>query len=326
MDEVTGERIQDPDTLERIREIVIPPAWEDVWICPWPNGHVQAVGTDARGRKQYRYHQRWRERRDAEKFDEMLEFARALPRLRAVTGEHLRAEKLSRERVLAGAVRLLDRGFFRIGGEAYAAENETYGLATMKKHHARVDGERIVFAYVAKAGKQQVQEIVDAEIAGLVAALKRRRSGSDELLAYRNGRAWADVRSIDINAYIKAATGADFSAKDFRTWNATVLAAVNLARDGRAAASRTARKRAINGAVKEVADYLGNTPAVCRASYIDPRVWDRYRSGWTIWPVLEGRGEVDFGRPESRRPIEEGVLDLLEDERDSEALERVRAA
>jgi DNA topoisomerase IB len=327
VDDATGERIDDPETLERIRELVIPPAWQDVWICPWPNGHIQAVGSDARGRKQYRYHQRWRERRDQQKFDEMLQFARALPELRAVADDHLRREELTRERVLAGAVRLLDRGFFRIGGETYAEENETYGLATMKKSHARVEGNTIVFDYVAKGGKHRVQEIVDPAVSDLVSQLKRRRGGGDELLAHRAGKGWVDVRSLDINDYIKAVTGSDFSAKDFRTWNATVLAAVALARGELPARSPAARKRAINRAVVEVSEYLGNTPAVSRSSYIDPRVWDRYRSGWTIRPVLQENGDgLDLGAPELRRPIEEGVLDLLEDERDSPALERLRAA
>ena len=323
VDETTGERIEDPETLERIRELVIPPAWQDVWICPWPNGHIQAVGADAAGRKEYRYHQRWRERRDQEKFDAMIEFAHRLPTLRAKAAEDLDGDELTRERVLAGAVRLLDRGFFRIGGESYAEENETYGLATMKKQHARLlDGNVIEFEYVAKGGQQRVQSVVDAAVFRVVAELKRRRAGGDELLAYRENGAWRDVRSSDINDYIKDVTGGDFSAKDFRTWHATVLAAVALAVSGRAAATKTARKRAIARAIQEVAHYLGNTPAVCRASYIDPRVFDRYNAGVTIGGALERLGDVDFGQPATQGATEEAVLDLLADE-ESPVLEKV---
>jgi DNA topoisomerase I len=320
---VDGERIQDPEVLQRIRELVIPPAWEDVWICPYPLGHIQAVGTDAAGRRQYIYHGRWRERRDQEKFEEMIRFARALPRLRRVTARHLRQNGITRERVLAGAVRLLDRGFFRIGSEGYAEQNQTYGLATMQKRHVTLEeGGVLRFDYVAKGGKRRVQSIVDPDVYELVKVLKRRRSGQ-ELLAYKNGRGWVDVRSDEINLYIKEISGEDFSAKDFRTWTATVLAAVALAVSGRAAETKTARKRAITRAIKEVAFYLGNTPAVCRASYIDPRIFDRYQDGYTIGGALESLGEdVDLGQPSFHGAVEEAVLDLLEEE-GSPAIEKV---
>jgi DNA topoisomerase I len=318
-----GTRVEEKDVLVRIRELAIPPAWNDVWICPYPHGHIQAVGTDAAGRRQYLYHQAWRDRRDQEKFDEMTRFARALPTLRRAAARHLRGKELSRERVLACAVRLLDRGFFRIGTEGYAEENETYGLATMERRHVRLGGDGLlVFDYPSKGGKRRVQSVVDTEVYDVVAALKRRRSGS-ELLAFRNGRAWVDVRSDDINDYIKQVTRDGFSAKDFRTWNATVLAAVALAVSGRATASKAARTRAISRAVKEVAHYLGNTPAVCRASYIDPRVFDRYRDGLTIGGALEKLGEVEFGEPATQGAVEEAVLDLLERDLRSPALERV---
>jgi DNA topoisomerase I len=312
VDDTTGEAIKDHDTLERIRALVIPPAWEDVWICPWPNGHIQAVGTDARGRKQYRYHDHWRELRDREKFDRMLEFAQALPRLRQVTDRHLRRREPTRERVLAGAVRLLDRGFFRIGGENYAEENDTYGLATMQKRHARLEGDNvIVFDYVAKGGQRRVQSIVDPQVYRLVDELKRRRSGGPDLLAYKQGARWRDVLSSDVNEYIKSVAGEEFTAKDFRTWTATVLAAVAVAVSGRAAASSTARKRAVARAVQEVAHYLGNTPAVCRASYIDPRVFDRFASGETVADALDKLGDVDFGEPATQGAAEAAVIDLL---------------
>jgi DNA topoisomerase-1 len=321
--ESTGERVDESEVLERIRELGIPPAWKDVWICPYPNGHIQAIGTDAAGRKQYRYHERWRQRRDQEKFDKMLDFARALPKLRATATGDLRHAELTRERVLGCAVRLLDRGFFRIGGEEYAEENDSYGLATMQKRHVTLGDEGLItFDYPAKSGKRRIQSLVDPDVYDVVAQLKARRDGP-ELLAYRDNGSWADVRSSDINEYIKAATGGDFTAKDFRTWSGTVLAAVALALSGRAAASKTARKRAMSRAVQEVAYYLGNTPAVCRASYIDPRVFDRYQAGVTIGGVIDELGDTDaLEAPASQSAVETAVLDLLEDEQ-SPALEKV---
>ncbi len=319
-----GERIEDQDVLDRIRALAIPPAWEDVWICVDPLGHIQATGVDARGRKQYRYHDRWRERRDREKFEAMLEFARSLPKLRDQVERDLRRRKLSRERVVACAVRLLDRGFFRIGSEDYAEENETYGIATMRKRHVTVNGEKVVFDYEAKGGKRRVQVVGDRSIAGLVRQLRNRRGGGHELLAYRNGRVWRDVRSTDINDYIKDAIGGEHSAKDFRTWNATVLAAVVLAASARERdlTTKGGRNRAKRDAVNEVARYLGNTPAVCRASYIDPRVFDRFDGGLTVGGVFERLPENPADWPEIQRPIEEAVLDLI-DRRESPALERV---
>ncbi|HEX2052037.1 MAG TPA: DNA topoisomerase IB [Actinomycetota bacterium] len=320
----TGERVTDPDMLAHIRDLVIPPAWKDVWICPYVNGHIQATGIDAAGRRQYVYHEQWRTRRDQEKFDRMLEFARALPRLRARCTRDLARPELDRERVLACATRLLDHGFFRIGTESYAEQNQTYGLATMQKRHVRLRDGIVTFDYTAKSGKRRVQSIVDPEVFEVVTALKRRRGGSSELLAYRRGRAWVDVKSADVNAYVKDATGGDFTAKDFRTWNATVLAAVALAVSGEAAKSRTSRKRAMTRAVQEVAHYLGNTPAVCRASYIDPRVFDRYASGWTIHGALGDIGAgAEFGEPSIQGDVEQAVLDLLEDRRDSDAVEKI---
>ena len=322
-----GNRVQDPDTLARIDQLAIPPAWEEVWVCAHPMGHIQATGTDARGRKQYRYHDRWRERRDQQKFDEMIDFARALPAMRERVTKDLAADGITRERVLACAVRLLDRGFFRVGGEDYAVENETYGLATIHKTHVKLlkDG-ALRFDYPAKSGQRRVQSIVDPEVHEIVAALKRRRGGSPELLAYREGRRWRDIKSADINEYIKEITGGDFSAKDFRTWNATVLAAVALAVSGPAAdRPPTARKRAVTRAVKEVARYLGNTPAVCRASYIDPRIFDRYEGGLTIGGVIHLDDDVgdegDLGSIHGA--AEDAVLDLIAEDEASPALEKV---
>lgn len=314
--DASGDRIDDLETLQRIKDLVIPPAWTDVWICPHPNGHLQAVGVDEAGRKQYLYHEEWRRRRDQEKFDHMLEFARALPDVREVTNEHLRDDRLSRERVLACAVRLLDRGFFRVGGETYAEANETYGLATIRKEHVKLADRTVIFEYVAKSKKERLLSLVDPLVFDVVATLKRRRSGGDELLAYRAGREWRDVKSIDINGYLKEISGGDYSAKDFRTWHGTVLAAIALAVSTEAFASRTARKRAVARAFQEAAHYLGNTPAVCRKSYVDPRVIDRFESGVTIAGVLEELGEVDaFGEPALQGTVEDAVMDLIEENR-----------
>jgi DNA topoisomerase IB len=317
-----GEKVTEAEVLQRIRELGLPPAWRDVWICPYPNGHLQATGVDAAGRKQYRYHDAWRTRRDAEKFADMTRFARVLPRLREQVEHDLQSgDGLTRERVLACAVRLLDRGFFRIGTEEYTVTNESYGLATMRKTHVTIEPDgTMVFDYPAKSGKRRVQAVVDPLATEIVAGLKRRRAGGQELLAYRNGRGWADVRSPDINAYLKEATGDDFSAKDFRTWSATVLAAVALAVSGPALGSKTSRTRAITRAVKETAHYLGNTPAVCRASYIDPRVFDAFRAGLVIdRGVLDAALDAEPGELPTHHPdIERAVLDLV-DEREAAA-------
>lgn len=292
--------------------MVIPPAWEDVWICPYPGGHIQATGIDQRGRKQYLYHPKWRERRDQQKFDDMVAFALSLPSLRKRVGEDLDRGDMGREQILALSVRMLDIGFFRIGSEDYAVTNASYGLATMRKEHVTIRENAIVFDYPAKSGKRQRRQIADPITTELVTKLKRRRSGGDELLAYKESGRWKDVRSVDINAYLKEATALEVSAKDFRTWGATVKAAVALAViDETKRVSKTGRKRAITFAIKEVARDLGNTPAVARASYIDPRVFDRFRDGETIAEaLLEIPVEDDLTAIQG--PVEEAVLDLLE--------------
>jgi len=319
----TGDRVTDADALERIKALAIPPAWADVWICPSGTGHLQALGTDAAGRRQYLYHQRWRQRRDQEKFDRVVRFARSLPKLREVVARDIGGEEMARERVLACAVRLVDRGLFRVGSESYAEEHGTVGVATIGKDHVTIRGDTLVFDYPGKGGKRVTQFVADPDVLEIVRVLKRRRGGGDELLAYRRGRGWVDVRSDDVNEYIKEAAGGDYSAKDFRTWHGTVLAAVALAVSAPASRSRTARKRAAAWAVKEVARQLGNTPAVCRASYIDPRVFDRYRAGVTIGGVLDAVGAEPFQEPELRAAIEAAVLDLIAGDEDSNALERV---
>jgi DNA topoisomerase IB len=254
----------------------------------------------------------------------MIRFARALPRLRERVAEDLARPGLPRERVLACAVRLLDRGFFRIGSEDYAEENDTYGIATMEKRHVTVSGDEISFDYEAKGGQRRLQSIGDPAVADIVRELRRRRGGGEGLLAYKDGRRWVDVKSADINEYVKEVAGAEFSAKDFRTWSGTVLAAVALAVSAPAQNGKGSRKRAKTRAIKEVAHYLGNTPAVARSSYIDPRVFDRFDGGLTIAGVLpELGGEVEAW-PNLHGEIEEGVLDLIDRDTESDAIERAR--
>jgi DNA topoisomerase I len=224
--------------------------------------------------------------------------------------------------VLACAVRLLDVGMFRVGSEQYADEDSGIGLATITKQHVTVQDESIAFDYPAKGGIRRVQAITDPRSKDVVCALKRRRAGGPELLAYKNGGRWHNVRSPEINDYLKEYLEEDFSAKDFRTWNGTVLAAVSLATDGRDATTKTARKRAIDSAVRGVSELLGNTPAVARRAYIDPRVFDRYQSGWTIAPALERIPDLDPANDRVRARIEAAVLDLLTDNRESDAVER----
>jgi len=310
-----GTLIQDSETIERISILAIPPAWKDVWICPFPNGHIQATGIDAAGRKQYRYHDFWRSSRDREKHDEMMEFAKSLPKMREQVDSDLARRGYPRERVLACSVKLLDLGFFRVGSEQYTAENETYGLATLRRKHLKFKDGHAVFEYKAKGAKDHRQDLADPEVLKVLKTLHKREGGGIELLAYKVGGKWRDVKSSEINEYLKEVTGGDFSAKDFRTWNATVLAAAGLAnREEDAKKSKTARRRAANDVVKDVARYLDNTPAVCRASYIDPRVFDRFESGVTIRAglqrVLAGTDPNEFVE---RERIEAAVLRMLSD-------------
>ena len=308
-----GRPVTDDALLARIEALVLPPAWTDVWICPLASGHVQATGFDAAGRRQYRYHDQWRLQRDLAKHERVLDFGAVLPRVRRAVCADLQGQGLDRRRVLSCAVRLLDLGFFRIGSEQYAAQNGSFGLATMRKEHvtAARDG-TVTFDYVAKSGKHRVQSLVEPEVGAVVQALKRRRGGGPELLAYRDGARWVDVKSTDINAHLRELSGGEFTAKDFRTWSATVLAAVGLAVSTDAAASPTARKRAVRRVVTEVAHYLGNTPAVCRTSYIDPRIIDLYDAGVTVAGDLRRLGEgAPYGQPATQGAVEAAVLRLL---------------
>lgn len=307
-----GRRVVEPDVLQRIADLVLPPAWTDVWICPFPNGHIQAIGTDAAGRRQYRYHDTWRLQRDTAKHERVLDFARRLSPARAQVREHLQQRGLPKQRVLAAAFRLLDLGFFRIGGESYAEDNGTYGLATMRREHVSVRGDVLKFDYIAKGSKQRVQSLVDDDVRKVVQLLVRRNGGGDELLAYKERGQWRDITSADINAYLKEVFGTEVSAKDFRTWHATVFTAVGLAVSSALPQSPSARKRAVSRVVTEVSTYLGNTPAVCRSSYIDPRVIDLYDDGVTITRSLERLGaDAQFGQPATHGEIEAAVLRML---------------
>ncbi|MFN8150837.1 MAG: DNA topoisomerase IB [Solirubrobacterales bacterium] len=312
--EEDGTRITDKETLDRIRSLAIPPAWSDVWICPHPRGHIQATGVDDAGRKQYRYHDDWRESRDRIKFEEMEEFARALPKLRERIDAGLAERGLVRDRVCSCAIRLLDLGLFRVGSERYENENESYGLTTIKRKHLTIERGVATFDYPGKSGKRGHQVIADPSVIPVLKALKQRRQAPKltHLLVYREGREWRDLDADDVNAFIKEVAGDGFSAKDFRTWNATVLAAVFLAADEEEPTTRAASKRIVNRAIKTTATYLNNTPAVCRASYIDPRVFDRFEDGETIAPQIERiERAADPGQFPDREKIERAVLGLL---------------
>ncbi|MGH2876134.1 MAG: DNA topoisomerase IB [Solirubrobacteraceae bacterium] len=305
-----GDPVRDPETLERVRELAIPPAWSDVWVCPDPLGHLQATGVDAAGRRQYLYHPSWRAHRDRRKFEAMVDFGRALPRVRRAVARDLGRESLDRERVLACAVRLLDRGLFRIGSDSYASENGSYGLTTILKRHVQAGDGTLRFDYPAKAGIRRVQLIADADAGEVVSALKHRRGGSSRLLAYRGSRRWHDLHAEDVNEYLRDVSRQDCTAKEFRTWNGTVLAVAGLARrEPHIRPTRAARERAIRAVTREVAEHLGNTPAVARRAYIDPRVLDRFRSGWRLELASIDPGDIGTGR--ERRRLERAVLELL---------------
>ena len=295
--------ITDPDQLRRLRELVIPPAWRDVWICPDPRGHLQATGVDEAGRRQYLYHPLWREQRDRAKFSHVLDVARRLPELRKRVDVDLRGRGLSRDRVLAAITRLLDLGMFRVGGDEYATgDDPTFGIATLRPEHARGAPGCVMLAFPAKGGVEQAQRIIDPEVCTVLRALRRRRRGQERLFAYWADRRWHDVHADDVNTYLREASGGDMTAKDFRTWHGTVLAARRLAEAGpqRSAAQRN---RTVAAVMREVAELLGNTPAVARTSYVDPRLVDLFHAGSLPTPT------ADAAPAEAER----AVLDLLGD-------------
>jgi DNA topoisomerase I len=273
----SGAPVTQAEVLERVRALKIPPAWENVWISPDPLGHIQATGVDSRGRAQYLYHPLWREQRDEQKFGHMLRFAAALPALREAAQDDLRHRSLNRDRVVAGVVRLIDLGLFRIGGEKYAELDHHYGATTLEKRHVRLMRDGIMFDYVAKSGKQRTLVVSDRLVLPTVRKLARTDNGLENLFAYQQLETWHVLHSHQVNEYIAERAGGHFTAKEFRTWNATTLMALALANAGTAATER-GRRRVISASVKEVARWLGDTPSVTRGSYIDPRIIARYES------------------------------------------------
>src|ERR1700722_9730929 len=288
--DAAGADVTDAETLGRIRALAVPPAWTSVWISADPLGHIQATGTDSRGRTQYRYHQLWREQRDQQKFAHMLNFAAALPDLRTATLHDLHRRELDRDRVTATAVRLIDLGLFRLGGERYAELDHHYGAVTLEKRHVSLHRGSATFDYVAKEGKERTITVTDQPVLSALRALARSGSSLDALFSFPAGATWRPLRSHDVSGYIAAHAGGHFTAKEFRTWNATVLMALLLADAGPAASDRAA-KSVINASVRGVAEWLGDTPTVARASYIDPRITDRYLAAHSLagLPVFPAR-------------------------------------
>lgn len=296
------------DQVERIRALAIPPAWQDVWICPYPNGHLQAVGTDDAGRRQYLYHPAWRIARDREKFDRVLAAARRLARVRRHIGRDLALSGMPLERASAVAVRLLDRGYFRIGGDAYADANGSFGLTTLERRHVRRRGGALVFTFVGKSGVEHAVEVEDPDVLAALVVMRRRRDG-ERLLGYQAQRRWNDLVADHVNEYLRELFEGELTAKDFRTWHATVIAAAALASTDEPGDTVASRGRAVRAAVEEVSRYLGNTPSVARSSYVDPRVIDLYEAGTTIGEVARKR----FRSPERRQEaLERAVLEMLE--------------
>jgi DNA topoisomerase IB len=274
-----GEPVADAETLERVRALRIPPAWTHVWIAAFPNAHLQATGLDSKGRRQYLYHPLWRVRRDHEKYNDMLEFAGKLPRIRATTRRLLGARHDERERTLALGIRLLDIGLFRVGWDRYARDNGHVGLTTLRRENVTLRGPEVHFDFVAKSGKRRRMTVRDPQSVAALAELKRRRGVPKELLVYRSEHGWQRIHAPDVNNALRTWGEGPYSAKEFRTWSATVLAAVALARE-----HKTGKRgaRAVSRAVREVSSALGNTPAVARASYIDPRVITLFESDQVI--------------------------------------------
>ena len=271
-----GKTVTEEDTLERIRKLAIPPAYRDVWICADPDGHIQATGRDDKGRKQYRYHPRWTEIREGTKFGRMLEFCRALPDIRKRVDEDLSRRGLPRDKVLATVVRLLETTLIRVGNESYARENQSYGLTTLRDDHADIEGSEIRFSCKGKSGKEWNVSLKDRRLARVVRACQD--VPGEELFQYMDGGERHTVTSGDVNDYLRSITGQDFTAKDFRTWAGTVLAAMAL-KEFESFDSKTKAKRNVTRAIEQVASRLGNTASVCRKSYVHPEVLDAYLEG-----------------------------------------------
>jgi DNA topoisomerase IB len=305
-----GNVIADTEVVERIRTLAIPPAWREVWICPFPNGHIQAVGTDDAGRRQYLYHDEWRVSQDAGKHDRVRQLARKLPAFRETLDADLGRAGLDRLRVLAVALRMLDYGFFRTGNTQYADENGTRGAATLLRRDVRVSKGRLVFDFQAKGGQRRTTELDDDQLVTAVRSLKRGRHRNPRLLVYRDRDGYHEIDADMINERFQELVGEEFTVKDLRTWTATVHAAVDLA-----AADRPVTKQELNTAVqemlKEVSDHLGNTPAVARSSYVDPRVVEQFEHGRTIAETVRRVGD-DLGDENARAGLERSVSKVLD--------------
>ena len=300
-----GNRL-DAEQVQRCKDLVIPPAWKDVWITPHPNGHLQAVGTDDAGRRQYLYHPQWRASRDAAKFDRILGFGKALSKARERVLTDIGAEGMSQERACAVAVRLLDLGYFRIGNDVYTDTNGSFGLTTLLREHVSRRGSALRFRFVGKSGIEHDIDIDDKAAIEALDVMRRRRGGGDRLLAWKDGRTWRDLSSSDVNDYIRGCFGIEATAKDFRTWHATVIAAAALAETDEPGQTKASRKRAVSAAMKEVSEFLGNTPTLARTAYVDPRVVEAYERGRTI--KVRGSYETDDAR---QAALERAVLKLL---------------
>jgi DNA topoisomerase-1 len=301
-----GGRVANAETLKRIRALVIPPAWTNVWICASANGHIQATGRDARGRKQYKYHAEYREAREQSKYEHLFEFAAALPAIRATVAEHMSLRGLPREKVLATVVHLLEMTLIRVGNDEYARNNQSYGLTTLKSDHVAVEGSEVRFQFTGKSGKQWSLAMRDRRVARIIRACQE-LPGQDLLQYFNEEKALHAVSSGDVNAYLREITGADITAKDFRTWAGTMLMARQLA-ISEPFTSATQAKRVMSAAVKKVAAALGNTAAVCRKSYIHPAISDAYLSGAFVLKVME---ESSLSKSAGLRAEEAAVLALL---------------
>jgi DNA topoisomerase I len=313
-----GREIVDPDALERIDKLRIPPAWRDVWISPRPNAKLQATGRDKAGRLQYLYSAEFRAAQEQAKYDKLIGFGEQLTEIRAAMAEHMDADELSRERVCALALRLINLGWFRTGSERYARASRTYGITTLRKGHASVRGQKVAFRFRGKHKVWVHSQLVDGELASAVKELLELPGGA-RLFRFRNGDdALVNLTERHLNEYVKAYMGEDFTAKDFRTWGGTLMAAIALAERG-PAESETKAKKSVTAVCRTVAEKLGNTPAVCRASYISPAVIDQYLDGRTIDDFRPRHLRVISARDPGLDPEEQALLSLLRSWRIREA-------
>ena len=304
-----GNTIHDKKILARIKALAIPPAWADVWICKFPNGHIQATGLDARGRKQYRYHRTWRQVRDADKYEHMIAFANALPKIRRAVARDLKQRGLPRTKVLAAIVRLLEKTLIRVGNEEYARNNKSFGLTTMRNRHAKIKGATIHFDFKGKSGIHHVIDLTDQKLVRII--FKLQDLPGQELFQYKdeNGEI-ISAGSTDVNDYLKQITGEEFTAKDFRTWSGTVLMTIAL-REFDIFETKTEAKHNIVCAIKSVAEQLGNTPSVCRKCYVHPAILESYLDE-SLAQMLEDHSNKKRKRRRGLRTDEAVVLDILE--------------